>query len=440
MKLDGLSLEQAPPISVPFRFFLAAPLLGLISAILLVLMGEESLMSRWTPGMLAITHGVVLGVFATVMFGALLQMLPVLAGAVIPSPRRLGNILLPLWVVGILALQCAFLKGEGWLFLLAVVLLGAAVIIFVTSCGTALFRATSQIDSVLGMKLALLSLIITLILGMMLGLGHIGLLPLLRPLETNVHAMWGLLGWIGLLVVSVAWQVVPMFQITAAYPKQIVRLLAPSLFGLFLLRSLLVLMSSFFLEKSPLLPVGFVIVDILISLLLVTFSLQTLWLQYKRKRKISDGHIHYWRIGCVCLVICIFCWWAARLIDNPVIVEYLALLSVVLFIAGFVMAIMTGMLYKIVAFLVWFHLQGLNTRRMMAGEGLIQVPHMKAVISEKRIILQLRIFLLALLLIPVLLVWPALYWLTGILWALHFGLMAYHLGGAATHYRRVAFS
>jgi len=437
MKLDGLSLEQAPPISVPFRFFITAPIFGLLSALLLIILGDAALLSRWTPGMLAITHGWLLGFFATVMFGALLQMLPVLAGAVINSPRALAGLVLPLWAAGVLALQVAFLKSAAPLFIFAVLLLASAILLFAYACGAALFRATSQIDSVLGMKLALFALLITLVLGIMLGFGHGGWVTLLRPIGTDVHAMWGLLGWISLLIASVSWQVVPMFQITAAYPRPIVRFLAPLLFTLLLLRMVSLLIPVLFSGVQPAPTLAVLAIDLGISLLLILFAANTLWLQYRRKRKISDTHPQYWRVGCFSLIVTILFWWLSQFVDDAAIAEQLKLVSVVLFISGFAMSIMTGMLYKIVAFLVWFHLQAVNTKRMMAGESLIQVPHMKAVISEKRARLQLKAFLAALLSLPFVLTWPSLYLMTGLLWMLHFMVMLYSLGGAANHYRRV---
>ena len=48
-----LSFEQAPPISVPYRFFLTAPLFGAVAGLVLVLLGPDTLQSRWSPGALA---------------------------------------------------------------------------------------------------------------------------------------------------------------------------------------------------------------------------------------------------------------------------------------------------------------------------------------------------------------------------------------------------
>lgn len=437
MKLDGLSLEQAPPISVPFRFFIAAPLFGLFSALLLLYAGADVLTSRWTPGILAVAHGWLLGFFATVMFGALLQMLPVLAGAVISKPRGLANLLLPCWLLGVLFLQAAFMQGDPGLFLPAALLLGSAVLVFVLFCGAALLRATSQINSVGGMKLAILALLITLTLGVMLALGNAGMIRLLRPMATDVHAMWGLLGWIGLLITAVSWQVVPMFQITAAYPRWMVRLLAPALFTLLTLRMLLVMVPVWLNWQQQYPAVLTLALDLAISIVLIAFAAATLWLQLRRKRKVSDTHPQYWRVGCISLVVAVVCWWVAWL-GGPDLHEQLKLLCVLIFIAGFVMAIMTGMLYKIVAFLVWFHLQGVNTKRLMAGQSMIQVPHMKAVIPEKRARIQLRVFFAALASVPLCVIWPQLYWLAAALWGLHFSLMLVNLSRAAAHYNRVA--
>ena len=76
----GLSFEQAPPFSLPLRFFLTAPLFLLAAAVLIVL-APDALASRWTPQALALTHALTLGFLAMVMLGALMQMLPVVAGS-----------------------------------------------------------------------------------------------------------------------------------------------------------------------------------------------------------------------------------------------------------------------------------------------------------------------------------------------------------------------
>ena len=60
-------------------------------------------------------------------------------------------------------------------------------------------------------------------IGALLGAGYgAGLDPVaasgLDRRWTDLHALWGLLGWVGLLVVAIAYEVVPMFQATPPYP------------------------------------------------------------------------------------------------------------------------------------------------------------------------------------------------------------------------------
>ena len=55
----ALSFEQAPPISVPYRFFLTAPVFGAVAGLVLAWFGPVALQSRWSPGALAMTHLIV---------------------------------------------------------------------------------------------------------------------------------------------------------------------------------------------------------------------------------------------------------------------------------------------------------------------------------------------------------------------------------------------
>ncbi|HMU18182.1 MAG TPA: hypothetical protein PKC95_12125, partial [Thauera aminoaromatica] len=87
----GLSYDDTPPFSAPIRFFLTAPLFG-VAAGLTLIFGGEILVSRWTPGALAITHLFAAGFMLQVMLGALLQVMPVVAGASMPAPLRIAGI------------------------------------------------------------------------------------------------------------------------------------------------------------------------------------------------------------------------------------------------------------------------------------------------------------------------------------------------------------
>ncbi|HFB53658.1 MAG TPA: hypothetical protein ENJ67_02890, partial [Sulfurimonas autotrophica] len=92
MDFNGLSIDQAPPISAPLRFFLTAPLFGIVAGIVLFFSDSAALMSRYSIDAIVVTHLITIGVFGFVMLGALTQMLPVLASAKIPKVKLLTTL------------------------------------------------------------------------------------------------------------------------------------------------------------------------------------------------------------------------------------------------------------------------------------------------------------------------------------------------------------
>ena len=370
----NLSLQQNPPFSVPARFFITAPLFGIGAALVFLFYGSGMLVSRWSPGMLAATHALVLGFFATVMLGALQQILPVVVGVSIRHPKRVAGIVHLLWVTGITLLIGAFLWPANNLFYIAVIVLGSAIVIFVGTILMSLQRAPTHSEATPGIKLAVSSLFITLVLGVVLIFGHTGVIPLFRPGLTNLHMSWGLIGWIAMLVMSIAWQVVPMFQITPPYPKWL-RKKAASFFLILLLAKSLIS----FVSDSPVLSLLDLTVDILIAAGLLVFALSTLHLQRQTRRKVYDNHRYFWRLSMINLIIVVILWALAEISGNPLF----GLLAGVLFLMGFAMSVVTGMLLKIIAFLVWLHLQKVREEAGKSLRHIIKVPKMKEVISSR---------------------------------------------------------
>jgi hypothetical protein len=227
-----LSFEQTPPLSIPLRFFLSAPLFSLAAALVLLWHGDAGLSSRWSPPTLALTHLLTLGFLGLCMIGATLQILPVIAGVEVPRPRLTANCVHFLLSLGAASLASGFLLMERWLFLAAFLLLGSAFLVFLGACWLGLKGVESENVTLDAVRLALLSLAGTLALGMTLGSAFVW--PVALPMQklTDLHAAWGLAGWIGLLVVAVAYQVVPMFQVTEIYPRILTRWLARSIFAL----------------------------------------------------------------------------------------------------------------------------------------------------------------------------------------------------------------
>ncbi len=415
----GLSFDQAPPFSLPLRFFLTAPLF-LAAAAGLVVFAPEALASRWTPEALALTHALTLGFLAMVMLGALTQMLPVVAGSKLPAPRRVAWVSHVSLVLGTVALMAGFLSARPLAYGLAAVLLAGGFAVFVAAAAVSLGRAVSSV-TVRGIRLAVIGLAITLLLGLVLALLRAGgWVPPIVKAASAAHVGFGLLGWVLMLVIGVAFQVVPMFQITPPYPSWLSRWLTGSLFGLLLLHAI-----------APWLPgVAVHVVDTGLAGVVVLFAVTTLGLQARRRRKLPDITLNYWRFGMASLISCVVIWALAQAQPRWAGGDTYPLLLGVLFIAGFAVSVVSGMLYKIVPFLAWFHLQA----QLQARAGTI--PTMRDMIAESHMHWQFGLHIVACVLLAATTQWPQLAMAAGAVLALSALLLWVNLLSAVRRFAR----
>ena len=133
-----LSFENAPPFAAPLRFFLTAPLFAVLAGLLLAWSGAPLMASRWMPGTLAATHLVTVGFMLQVMLGALIQILPVVAGANLGNPLRVARIVHVGLSGGVLLLAAGFLAATPGVLGVAALLLGGTLLYFLAVCVRAL--------------------------------------------------------------------------------------------------------------------------------------------------------------------------------------------------------------------------------------------------------------------------------------------------------------
>jgi len=367
-KPASLSLDQAPPIGVPLRFFLTAPLFALTAALLLLWQGPDLFGSRWNPALLGFTHLLTLGFIGLTMLGAILQMLPVVASAPVRRPVLIATVVHALGTGGIILLSYGLIFTAPLALQIALPALGTAFLLFSVLIVITLRRAPPKNMTARAMRLAALMLAATVLLGLILLSNHaFGWWLHTREMLTNLHLTWGLLGWVGILVVGVAYQVVPMFQLTPAYPAKLTRWLTALLFILLLGLAPASHCPALRIALNAMLAAGF-----------ASFSLATLWLQSQRRRKLPDVTLNFWRGGMISLLSAISLWLVAQLIPAWGLTQSYGLLLGTLMIVGFAMSVINGMLYKIAPFLVWFHLQ---SRRGAHGP---KVPNVRELLPESR--------------------------------------------------------
>jgi hypothetical protein len=359
---SGLSLDQAPPLRLPLGLFLTAPWLAMAAGILIAVEADTVLVSRWTPAALAATHLLAIGFLGQVMVGALLQMLPVIAGAPVPLVG-----LTAVWTHLLLALGSVLLAG-GFMGAGPVVLaVGAAAAGlgfagFLVAAALALGRAQGAPSTRVALRLAALSLAVTVLLGLTLTSALLGWVPLPAfPEWVQAHLSFGLFGWVGLLIVGVAYQVVPLFHVTRAYPRWMAGALAPVLFSALTAAAVLNLIGAMGWASwaYAAMALGF-----------AGFAVTTVILQVRRSRPRLDATLIHWWIAMAAVLTAVLAW---PLGARPELIGVLVLV-------GVGVGLPSGMLLKIVPFLCWFHLQ---SRQVAAGRFDVRLPHMHRLLPER---------------------------------------------------------
>lgn len=366
---NGLSLDQAPPISVVMRFFLTVPIFG-FALCCIVFLDPNGVLTPTSPLSLASVHLMFLGIITMSMIGALFQMQSVLGGRSIPS--ALGNaFLIHLFlVIGILSLSGAFIFTLPTLFIIASVFLGASILHAANLILPLLFGEITH-ETLKGMRLALIALSLTAILGVVMASEYANSsFSAMHDAIRSSHYSLGLIGWVATLIIAVAFQVIEMFYVTPGYSswckRNAFRIIAASLF-----------LKIIWLFAA--LPFGWIF-DLIIGALLIGFVVTTLKRLQLRKRRVSDVSIWFWGSGMLLLLNAILTY--GVFYGNGY--EPLQSVSLISF-ALFALAVILGMMGKIVPFLVWFHLN---------ASGYMDVPIMSNIIPHSRAKAVFSLFLL----------------------------------------------
>lgn len=427
MKLSGLSFDDIPPLDIPLRFHLTAPVFGILAAGFLLWEGPAAWTSRWTAGSLGATHLLTLGFMAMVMIGSLFQLVPVLTGRAVPGTKRIAPVVHIALTAGVVTLTAGLIWPNPLTLKAAIVLLGIAFAAFVPPLAWRLMRLRSGGDSVFAIRLAALSLLATVGMGVFLAVGRSW--PALGiPFRswTDVHVLWGLFGWVPLLVMGVSYQVIPMFHVAPAFDSRLARGIPLVIFTSLMLLSHA--RSAYLVTPSV----------TCLCLALIAYAATALWVLAKRSRKRSDPMIGFWRLALGNLAVgALLLWFSiATPLQLPLLSESQSpLLLGALMIFGFACSVIIGMLQKIVPFLIFLHLQ---RRSLTKPAALTLLPMMNEIISDHDARRQLRLHMAACIAVAVALVWPASGRLAALVLALDFGWLLRNLLSAAVRYRRIA--
>jgi hypothetical protein len=424
MNIRSLSLEQAPDISTPLRFFLTAPLFAMAAILVWLLGGDDLLNNRWLPQSLAFTHLITLGFITMIMMGALFQILPVLSGKTIAHGDTLSKLVHALFTPGVACLAAGFYFQNRIALICALFLIGSALLLFLLSLSRALFTTPVNNASLLGLRFAVTALWIGAGLGMWLLLGHTLDDMVLARQHTSLHIAWAALGWVTTMIISIAFQVIPMFQVTQDYPAVISHGMVPSLFILLGLWT--------FGHLAGFEPWLHILLATLICILLIAFVSITSQLQIQRKKRTADASLYFWFSGLLGIFASMLMFLYAQSVDKNL--DGIVALT---FFLGFVIAIINAMLYKIVPFLVWFNL----TRKLALSPKRKLIPLMHEIIQPAQAMTQFMAHAAALVLTLIAsLTSEYVLYAAMVLWLLNFTLLWLNLMGAVKVYRNMAVS
>jgi len=403
---NGLSLDQAPPISVVFRFFLSGSLFGTLAGLFILFFGIDIFDAANIEAVI-LTHTLTLGVMLSFMFAALFQMLPVIAGVRLTTPTTKANWLQLPFTLGTLSLLAAFYSSETILFSIAAILLGASILGIVAVMLKNLLQLPNHSASSKGMTVALIALTLLTVLALYLTstLGEFIQGTYYTEVKT-AHYSFGLFGWVALLIISISFQVIEMFYVTPQYPAFVTKFLPLKLLALLIFGFVL----SFVMEDV------WMIVTLLIALHLIGYALLTLRRLTQRKRPITDATVWFWRLGLFLLILSM----GATVNIQFMTIPKLQTLNYIFF-AGFALSIVFAMFYKIVPFLTWFHLN---------SQGYFTAPMMHEVIHPKTAMKHLYIHLTTLVTFMLSVFISPLIYVAGVLTILSFGWMLWQIAHA----------
>lgn len=373
MDTGALSLDQAPPLGIPALFFACVPVAMIATGVLLVL-GGSGPSSVWLPSTIAVTHLLTLGVLGMAMFGAMVQMTPVVAGRAVPGVRS-AYVVWALLLGGAAALVAGIGLHVPAVLGASLLALAAAVLAFSVPVGVALLRAEARDATIVGMRLAVACLAILAAIGVLMGSAYVtSKFSMHRASWMQLHVVFALGGWVGGLIAAVSWQVVPMFYLAPSVPERAQRACL-ALLSLGLVGASAAHAARLFGLVGPLgWPHATAIAAIPAVVAIGVLHPWTTWRSLsRRRRKRVDPSVLFWRSGLAVAPLA-----SAAMFAGLLGVRGGALLFGWLALWGWSGMIVHGMLNRIVPFLVWFH-------RFSPLIGVQEVPAMRSMLPDLRV-------------------------------------------------------
>ncbi len=210
----GLATDMAPSLNLPFRYFAAALAFLAVFGAAVPFLGGLLLGGYLQPQLLALVHTVTLGWITTTIIGATFQLVPVALQVPIGWQRLAGWMFFP-YLAGVVTLIAGFWLWETGLLAVAAGLLLLAALMYLAVMARTLSRVRRwdviavHVAAVFGHLAVVVALAVALILHARFGFLGAAFLPTLQS-----HALLAVGGFVSVLIMGVAYKLVPMFTLT----------------------------------------------------------------------------------------------------------------------------------------------------------------------------------------------------------------------------------
>ncbi len=333
-------------VVIPFYAYGAVTFLA---ATLLLLSSSAAFTGHWfQPHLLAITHLMALGWGTMIILGACHQLVPVLIESDLYS-NKLAHISFTLAAIGIPLLAYGFyVFNLGWPARMGGTLVVGAVLAFATNLAVSISKSKRENVHAVFVLTATTWLLLTVSLGLALLFNFTSpVLPQDSLHYLTLHVHMGVVGWFLLLVLGVGSRLIPMFLISKHTDP-------PLLWAVFLLvNSGLVLHGLFFLYHAPIainyLPVALVV----LALLLFAWYCRQAY-KFRIRRKVDNQmKLSLLAVALLLLPPIVLIAVVGALLSIPQANTGLVLLYGFTIFFGWITAIILGMTFKTLPFIVW---------------------------------------------------------------------------------------
>ncbi|WP_457749985.1 hypothetical protein [Sulfurimonas sp.] len=333
-----ISQDFAPPFKLIAPFFILGSIFYFLSSVYLFSFDATNI-SFLHPKTIAFVHLFLLGFIMMVIFGAMAQLVPVVL-EVGHFGVELFYAIWPLLLIGTLLMVFGFLYSSALLPYGGVVVL-IAMMIFVGEIFLTIFKVKKLTLVMSSLLIANTFLFFGIIFGLLMALSYAGTISvdISSLLQAHVYSVLG--GYIAITIMGLSVVLVPMFTLSHSFSLKPLEISI----SMMSIAVVLVIIASFF-KIQYLAYLGYI--SAVIAMLSYFYLI---YIIYKtRPRKENDVYAISLMFSYISMIVSLI----IGLLYFVMQKEEFLLASMWLFFFGFFAFLITGHMYKIIPFLVWF--------------------------------------------------------------------------------------